>query len=96
MHGRISNRHAPFNAMLNHFWAQLPGFAKATRPRPITDPNVVHPAAVCTGPIGDADLRLAAEFELVSRWASQPVKITMTGPQRSRRSPTTSTTAASA
>lgn len=79
---RISNRHAPFNAMLNHFWSRLPGFSPSTRPRAITlqDPNVVHPAAVCTGPIGDADLGLVAEFELVSRYARRPVKITMTGP----------------
>ncbi len=82
MDRRISNRHAPFNAMLNHFWSRLPGFSKTTRPRAITlqDPNVLHPAAVCTGPIGDADLGLVAEFELVSRFARRPVKITMTGP----------------
>lgn len=82
MHRRTNNRHAPPNAMLNFFWEKLPGFAKETRPKPITgkDPNVFHPAAVCTGPIGDADLGLVAEYEMVSRYATNDVKVTMTGP----------------
>ena len=82
MHRRTNNRHAPPNAMLNYFWEKLPGFSTETRPRPITtkDPNVVHPAAVCTGPIGQADLGLVEEFKTVSRYARKPVKITMTGP----------------
>ncbi|MFA9459521.1 hypothetical protein [Thiohalorhabdus methylotrophus] len=82
MHRRTNNRHAPPNAMLNFFWNKLPGFSKETRPKPITeqDPNVTHPAAVCTGPIGDADLGLVDEYRMVSRFARGAVKVTMTGP----------------
>lgn len=83
MHRRTNNRHAPPNAMLNFFWEKIPGFSKATRPKPISakDPNVFHPAAVLTGPIGDADLGLVDEFKMVSRYANKDtVKVTMTGP----------------
>ena len=82
MHRRTNNRHAPPNAMLNFFWEKIPGFSKDTRPKQITgkDANIFHPAAVCTGPIRDADLGLLAEFRMVSLFARQPVKITMTGP----------------
>lgn len=82
MHRRTNNRHAPPNAMLNFFWEKLPGFAKETRPKKITkkDDNVFHPAAVCTGPIGYADLGLVEEFQMVSTYARNPVKVTMTGP----------------
>ena len=82
MHRRTNNRHAPPNAMLNFFWQRIPGFSKETRPKRITvkDANVFHPAAVCTGPIGDADLGLIEEFRMVSAYARSPVKITMTGP----------------
>ena len=82
MHRRTNNRHAPPNAMLNFFWDKIPGFSKETRPKPITtkDPNVFHPAAVCSGPIGDADLGLVDEFNTVSTYARRAVKITMTGP----------------
>lgn len=82
MHRRTDNRHAPPNAMLNFFWQKIPGFSGETRPKPITtkDPNVFHPAAVCTGKIGDADLGLVEEFFTVSRYARREVKITMTGP----------------
>jgi hypothetical protein len=57
----------------------------ACRPKPITEyePNVFHPAAVCHGPIADSiDLGLVEEFRTVSSFATKPVKITMTGPQR--------------
>jgi len=74
MHRRQNNRHAPPNAMLNFFWQKIPGFEKdpnaeygiVTRPRPITpkDPNVFHPAAVCTGRIEEADIGLVEEFEI--------------------------------
>ncbi|MGA8179174.1 MAG: hypothetical protein WB792_03895, partial [Desulfobacterales bacterium] len=82
MHRRTNNRHAPPNAMLNYFWEKIPGFSKETRPKPITskDPSVFHPAAVCTGPVGDADLGLVDEFKTVSKYAKKDVKITMTGP----------------
>jgi len=82
MHRRTNNRHAPPNAMLNHFWQKMPGFSKETRPKPISakDPNVFHPAAVCTGQIGQADLGLVEEFKTVSKYARRPIKITMTGP----------------
>jgi len=82
MHRRTNNRHAPPNAMLNYFWEKIPGFSKETRPKPITvkDPNVFHPAAVCTGPVRDADLGLVEEFKTVSKYARKEVKITMTGP----------------
>jgi 5-methyltetrahydropteroyltriglutamate--homocysteine methyltransferase len=82
LHRRTNNRHAPPNAMLNYFWTRLPGFSRETRPKRISvkDANVFHPAAVCTGPITDADLGLVEEFELVSSFARSPVKITMTGP----------------
>jgi 5-methyltetrahydropteroyltriglutamate--homocysteine methyltransferase len=82
MHRRTNNRHAPPNAMLNFFWEKIPGFSGETRPKPITakDPNVFHPAAVCTGKIGHADLGLVDEFYGISRFARKEVKITMTGP----------------
>lgn len=82
MHRRTNNRHAPPNAMLNFFWQKIPGFSKETRPKPITskDSNVFHPAAICTGAIGDADLGLVEEFRTVARYAHKEVKITMTGP----------------
>ena len=82
LHRRTNNRHAPPNAMLNYFWQRLPGFSKETRPKRISvqDANVYHPAAICTGPIGDADLGLVDEFRTVRANARSPVKITMTGP----------------
>src|ERR1700738_5193813 len=83
MHRRRHNRHAPPNAMLNHFWQKIPAFQGVTRPKPITrhDPNVFHPAATCKGPIGDkTDLGLVDEFKTVSAFARKPVKVTMTGP----------------
>src|SRR6202048_2153193 len=83
MHRRRHNRHAPPNAMLNHFWQKIPSFQGETRPKPITqyDPNVFHPAAICRGPISDAvDLGLVEEFQTASSFARKPVKITMTGP----------------
>jgi 5-methyltetrahydropteroyltriglutamate--homocysteine methyltransferase len=83
MHRRRHNRHAPPNAMLNYFWEKIPCFQGETKPKPITkyDPNVVHPAAICRGPIADTvDLGLVEEFKTVSSFASKPVKITMTGP----------------
>jgi len=82
MHRRTNNRHAPPNAMLNHFWQLLPGFSGETRPKRIAvnDANVFHPAAICTGPITYADLGLVEEFNTVSAFAQKPVKITMTGP----------------
>lgn len=82
MHRRTNNRHAPPNAMLNFFWQKMPGFSKETRPKKITqlDPEVFHPAAVCTEPIRYADLGLVEEFKMVSAYAHKDVKITMTGP----------------
>jgi 5-methyltetrahydropteroyltriglutamate--homocysteine methyltransferase len=83
MHRRTHNRHAPPNAMLNHFWQRIPAFQGATRPRPITphDPNVFHPAATCRTRIHDnINLGLADEFRTVSALTRKPVKITMTGP----------------
>jgi 5-methyltetrahydropteroyltriglutamate--homocysteine methyltransferase len=83
MHRRTHNRHAPPNAMLNHFWQKIPAFQGETKAKPITphDPNVFHPAAICRGPILDTtDLGLVAEFENVSSFARKPVKVTMTGP----------------
>jgi 5-methyltetrahydropteroyltriglutamate--homocysteine methyltransferase len=82
-HRRTHNRHAPPNAMLNHFWQKIPAFQGVTRPKPITpyDPNVTHPAATCKGPIADTtDLGLVDEFRTISAFARKPVKITMTGP----------------
>ena len=92
LHRRRDNRHSPPNAMLNHFWAKLPGFARdpedesaiLTRPMAITpkDTNVFHPAAICVGPIEYGDLGLVEEFVFVARYARDPdnVKVTMTGP----------------
>jgi 5-methyltetrahydropteroyltriglutamate--homocysteine methyltransferase len=83
MHRRTHNRHAPPNAMLNHFWQKIPSFQGETKPKPISkhDPNVFHPAAICRGPILDSvDLGLVEEFNAVSSYARKPVKITMTGP----------------
>ncbi|MQA88497.1 MAG: hypothetical protein GEV03_28755 [Streptosporangiales bacterium] len=90
MHRRTNNRHAPPNAMLNYFWEKIPGFAKndrgelRTRPLNITtkDPNVLHPAAICTEKIGYGDLTLVDEHGFVATYARNPdnVKITMTGP----------------
>src|SRR6266404_6284115 len=82
-HRRTHNRHAPPNAMLNHFWQKMPAFQGATRPKPITkhDPNVTHPAAVCRGRIAEStDLGLVDEFKTVSGFARKPVKVTMSGP----------------
>src|ERR1700674_4527381 len=41
-HRRTHNRHAPPNAMLNHFWQKIPALQGDTKPRQITtyDPNV--------------------------------------------------------
>jgi 5-methyltetrahydropteroyltriglutamate--homocysteine methyltransferase len=83
MHRRTHNRHSPPNAMLNHFWQQIPAFQGETRPKPISkhDPNVFHPAAICRGPIAEnIDLGLVDEFNTVSSFARKPVKVTMTGP----------------
>ena len=83
MHRRTHNRHAPPNAMLNHFWQRIPAFQGSTRPKPITahDPNVFHPAATCRARIEDnVDLGLADEFTAVSALTRKPVKVTMTGP----------------
>jgi 5-methyltetrahydropteroyltriglutamate--homocysteine methyltransferase len=83
MHRRTHNRHAPPNAMLNHFWQRMPAFQGETQPKPISrhDPNVFHPAATCRGQIAEqTDLGLVDEFRAVSAFARKPVKITMTGP----------------
>ena len=83
MHRRTNNRHAPPNAMLNHFWEKIPGFSGETRPKPITpkDENVTHPGAVLTGKVGYGDLGLVDEFKMISRFTPpETVKITMTGP----------------
>lgn len=83
MHRRTHNRHSPPNAMLNHFWQRMPAFQNVNRPRPITrhDPNVFHPAAVCTAKIAETtDLGLVDEFRTVSTFARKPVKVTMSGP----------------
>lgn len=82
MHRRTNNRHAPPNAMLNHFWEKIPGFTGETRPKPITpkDENVTHPGAVLTGKVGYGDLGLVDEFRMISRFTRKDVKITMTGP----------------
>lgn len=80
---RTHNRHAPPNAMLNHFWQKIPAFQGDTKPRQITtyDPNVTHPAAICKGWITDTiDLGLVDEFRAVAEFARKPVKVTMTGP----------------
>jgi hypothetical protein len=54
LHRRTNNRHAPPDAMLNHFWNRIPGFSPQTRPKPITPKNelVTHPGAVLTGKVG--------------------------------------------
>jgi 5-methyltetrahydropteroyltriglutamate--homocysteine methyltransferase len=83
MHRRTHNRHAPPNAMLNHFWQKIPAFQGATKAKPITphDPDVFHPAATCKARITDnIDLGLVNEFQTVSALTGKPVKITMTGP----------------
>jgi 5-methyltetrahydropteroyltriglutamate--homocysteine methyltransferase len=83
MHRRTHNRHAPPNAMLNHFWQKIPAFQGPTKPKPITkhDPDVFHPAATCRTAIHDRiDLGLVDEFRTVSALTRKPVKITMTGP----------------
>jgi 5-methyltetrahydropteroyltriglutamate--homocysteine methyltransferase len=91
MHRRTNNRHAPPNAMLNFFWEKIPGFSKETRPRSITkkDPNVFHPAAVCTGPIGDTDLGLVDEYKEVSKTCKLPVANTFKSTSRFLQSRTT-------
>ncbi|MGH3090460.1 MAG: hypothetical protein ACRDSJ_24535 [Rubrobacteraceae bacterium] len=82
MHRRANNRHAPPNAMLNHFWNKIPGFSNETRPKPITpkDDKVTHPGAVLTGRVEYGDLGLVDEFRMVSRFTERDVKVTMTGP----------------
>lgn len=82
MHRRTNNRHAPPNAMLNHFWSRIPGFSNETRPKAITtkDPDVTHPGAVLNGKISYGDLGLVDEFRMISAYTPKDVKITMTGP----------------
>lgn len=82
MHRRTNNRHAPPNAMLNHFWNKIPGFSDETRPKPITpkDDKVTHPGAVLTGKVEYGDLGLVDEFRMVSAFTPRDVKVTMTGP----------------
>ncbi len=83
MNRRTNNRHAPPNAMLNHFWEKIPGFSGETRPKPITpkDEGVTHPGAVLTGKVEYGDLGLVDEFKMISRFADpEKIKITMTGP----------------
>ena len=82
MHRRTNNRHAPPNAMLNHFWAKIPGFSAETRPKPITpkDDKVTHPAAVLTDRVSYGDLGLVDEFQMVSTYSHADVKVTMTRP----------------
>ena len=82
MHRRTNNRHAPPNAMLNHFWNKIPGFSAETRPKPITpkDASVTHPGAVLNGKISYGDLGLVDEFRMISAFIPKDVKITMTGP----------------
>lgn len=82
MHRRTNNRHAPPNAMLNFFWAKIPGFSDETRPKPITpkDSNVTHPGAVLNGKIEYGDLGLVEEYRMVARYTQHDAKITMTGP----------------
>ena len=83
MHRRTNNRHAPPNAMLNHFWEKIPGFSNETRPKPITpkDDEVTHPGAVLTGKVEYGDLGLVDEFRMISRFTDpEKIKITMTGP----------------
>lgn len=83
LHRRTHNRHAPPNAMLNHFWQKIPAFQGSTRPKPITpkDPNVFHPAATCRDRIQqNVDLGLVDELKAVSELTRKPVKVTMTGP----------------
>src|ERR1700681_2669097 len=66
MHRRTHNRHAPPNAMLNHFWQKIPAFQGSTRPKPITkhDPDVFHPAATCKDRIQETiDLGLVDELD---------------------------------
>src|SRR5258708_35707833 len=79
MHRRTHNRHAPPNAMLNHFWNKIPAFQGVTRPKPISrhDPNVFHPAAPCRGPLPQpTHLGLLHEFPTLSAFARKPVKVT--------------------
>src|SRR6202045_3377554 len=69
MHRRTHNRHAPPNAMLNHFWQKIPAFQGATLPKYISqhDPDVFHPAATCKNRIDQTvDLGLVEEFRRVS------------------------------
>jgi 5-methyltetrahydropteroyltriglutamate--homocysteine methyltransferase len=47
---------------------------------PRRGPSPTSPAAVLTGPVGDADLTLVDEFRTVSTFARHEVKVTMTGP----------------
>src|ERR1700730_17415353 len=75
MHRRTHNRHAPPNAMLNHFWQKIPAFRGETRPKPITshDPHAFHQAAICRGPIVESFvLGLVDEFRTVSSFARKP------------------------
>src|SRR6202043_1822709 len=83
MHRRRHNRHAPPNAMLNHFWQKIPSFQGETRPKPITqyDPHVFRPAAICRGPISDAvALGLVGVFQTASSFAPGPFHQFRSGP----------------
>ena len=74
MHRRRHNRHSP-----PIFWQKMLSFQGETRPKPITQYDPFHPAAICPGPIANAvDLGLVEEFQTASSFARKPIKITMT------------------
>jgi 5-methyltetrahydropteroyltriglutamate--homocysteine methyltransferase len=82
MHRRTHNRHAPPNAMLNHFWQKIPAFQGATLPKYISqhDPNVFHPASVCQDRSTTRSIWVWSNSSIWCPRSRASVKVTMTGP----------------
>lgn len=90
MHRRTNNRHAPPNAMLNHFWNKIPGFSSETRPKPITpkDDNVTHPRSNIFQLRRASDVRKNASFPSPTRTRLWSTIYPPTAAAPSREAPT--------
>jgi 5-methyltetrahydropteroyltriglutamate--homocysteine methyltransferase len=80
---RDDNRFGPPNAMITHFAAKIPGFARELRDKsgitPVA-PDAVLPAPVVVDELEPAPLGLTDELAFLRATTERPVKIAMTGP----------------
>jgi 5-methyltetrahydropteroyltriglutamate--homocysteine methyltransferase len=80
---RDDNRCGPPNAMINHFAAKIPGFARTLRDKsgitPVA-PEAVLPAPVIEDELRPADLGLVQELSFLRETTRRAVKIALTGP----------------